>query len=61
MGLDKASKSPRKTRNKLIRISFASQKLPTLQFIKHILRPRQPITESLSEGDRLQRQDGAVW
>ncbi len=49
MGLDKTSKSPRKTRNKVIRISFASQKLPILQFIKHILRPREPITESLGK------------
>jgi hypothetical protein len=48
MGLDKTSKSPRKTRNKVIRISFASLKLPTLQFIKHILGPREPITESLA-------------
>jgi hypothetical protein len=49
MGLDKTSKSPRKTRNKVIRISFASLKLPTLQFIKHILGPREPITESLRD------------
>jgi len=48
MGLDKTSKSPRNTRNEVIRISFALQKLPTLQFIKHILRPREPITESLT-------------
>jgi hypothetical protein len=55
MGLDKTSKSPRKTRNKVIRISFASLKLPTLQFIKHILGPREPITESLPEGHQIGR------
>ncbi len=30
-----------------MRISFASQKLAKLRFIKHILLPREPITESL--------------
>ena len=44
-----------------MRISFASQKLAKLRFIKHILLPREPITESLEcKGRTLREVEGLL-
>jgi len=49
-GAERHGEQPSGDKKKAIRICFLSQKLPKLQFIKHILRSRESITESLVVG-----------